>query len=94
MMVPPDGHHERVRLTRLVDRSGVLVRPGVTKADPDWLARGRPTPNRFPSGVARAKWPTKVALVVLLAATVFDRYWVWGLVFLYWAAISVKRARG
>ena len=30
-------------------------------------------------------WPTVASLVVLLAATLLDWYWVWGLVFLYWA---------
>ena len=32
-----------------------------------------------------AKWPTTAAIIVLGAATYFNWYWVWGLLFIYWA---------
>lgn len=35
------------------------------------------------------KWPTVVSLVVLVTATWFEWYWVWGLLYLYWAVQSV-----
>lgn len=41
------------------------------------------------TGSARSKWPTVVVLIVLVAATLFDWYWVWGVMFLYWAVLSV-----
>ena len=31
------------------------------------------------------KWPTLVALPLLILATVMNWYWVWGCLFLYWA---------
>ena len=37
----------------------------------------------------KPKWPTVVSLVVLVVATFFDWYWVWGLLYLYWAVQSV-----
>ena len=36
-----------------------------------------------------SKLPTVVSLVVLVTATYFDWYWVWGLLYLYWAVQSV-----
>lgn len=30
-----------------------------------------------------------VSLIVLVTATVLDWYWVWGLMFLYWAILSL-----
>lgn len=35
------------------------------------------------------KVPTVIGLVVLLVATFFDWYWVWGLLFLYWSVVSI-----
>ena len=37
----------------------------------------------------KTKSPTVVSLVVLVVATYFDWYWVWGLLYLYWAVQSV-----
>ena len=34
---------------------------------------------------SRAKWPTVIAIPVLLLATWQEWYWVWGFLFLYWA---------
>lgn len=36
------------------------------------------------------KWPTIIAIVVLTIATVMTWYWVWGLLFLYWAVGGVR----
>lgn len=38
---------------------------------------------------AETKFPTVVVLVVLLAATYFDWYWVWGMLYLYWGVMSL-----
>lgn len=35
------------------------------------------------------KFPTVVVLVVLLAATYFDWYWAWGMLYLYWGVMSL-----
>lgn len=37
----------------------------------------------------RTKWPTIVAMVLLLAATAAGWYWVWGVFFLYWAVYGI-----
>ena len=37
----------------------------------------------------KTKWPTVVALAVLLVATALDWYWVWGVFFLYWAIAGI-----
>ena len=39
--------------------------------------------------LGRTKIPTVVALAVLLVATWFGWYWVWGVFFLYWAVAAV-----
>ena len=31
------------------------------------------------------KWPTAGAISVLAVATYYDWYWVWGVLFIYWA---------
>ncbi|MEM7221586.1 MAG: hypothetical protein AAF495_01315 [Pseudomonadota bacterium] len=36
------------------------------------------------------KWPTAILLPVLLIATYFSWYWVWGLLFLYWALPAIR----
>ncbi len=38
---------------------------------------------------AETKFPTVVVLLVLLAATYFDWYWVWGMLYLYWGVMSL-----
>ncbi len=38
---------------------------------------------------ARTKVPTVVALVVLLAATALGWFWVWGVLFFYWAIVGI-----
>ena len=37
----------------------------------------------------RSKWPTIVALGLLLAATAAGWYWIWGVFFLYWAVYGI-----
>ena len=37
----------------------------------------------------RTKWPTVVVLAGLLAATALGWYWVWGVLFLYWAVAGI-----
>lgn len=37
----------------------------------------------------RSKLPTVVALAILLAATFIGWYWVWGILFLYWAVLGI-----
>lgn len=37
----------------------------------------------------KTKWPTVVALAVLLAATAMDWIWVWGVFFLYWSVHGI-----
>ena len=37
----------------------------------------------------KTKWPTVVALAVLLAATAVDWTWVWGVFFLYWSVNGI-----
>ena len=37
----------------------------------------------------RYKWPTIVALGLLLAATAAGWYWIWGVFFLYWAVYGI-----
>lgn len=39
-------------------------------------------------------WPTVVVLPLLLAATLFEHYWVWGLLFVYWAGSAVLAGEG
>ena len=36
------------------------------------------------------KWFTAAALVVLWIASYYEWYWVWGILFVYWAAISIQ----
>ena len=36
------------------------------------------------------KWPTVVAIAVLMAATYFSWYWVWGVLFVYWAIVGLR----
>ena len=31
-----------------------------------------------------------VSLVILVVATIFTHYWVWGLLFIFWAAYALK----
>ena len=49
--------------------------------------------QRFLELAQRTKWPTVVALVVLLGATYLDWYWVWGLFFIYWTITAVVTRR-
>lgn len=37
----------------------------------------------------RTKWPTVVALVILLVATALNWYWVWAILFLYWSIAGI-----
>ncbi|MDE0132155.1 MAG: hypothetical protein OXQ32_07845 [bacterium] len=37
----------------------------------------------------RTKLPTAVSLVVLVVATWFEWYWVWGVLYLYWGVQSL-----
>lgn len=37
----------------------------------------------------RVRWFTLVALAIVLVALIFDLQWVWGLLFLFWAAPSI-----
>ena len=43
----------------------------------------------FQPKAAKTKLPTVVGLITLVTATIFNWYWVWGLMFLYWAVLSV-----
>ena len=43
-----------------------------------------------PNAEARSKWPTWVVLAVLLVATYFDWYWVWGVLYLYWGVAPLS----
>ena len=36
------------------------------------------------------KWFTMVALVVLAVASYYEWYWVWGVLFVFWAATSIQ----
>ncbi len=36
------------------------------------------------------KWLTVIAIVVLTVATIMSWYWVWGLLFIYWAVGSIR----
>lgn len=38
---------------------------------------------------ALTMWPTVICLAILFAATLFEWYWVWGLLFLFWAVASI-----
>lgn len=59
--------------------------------------RPRRRPGLRPAGAWRFRgldrWPSVVALVVLVAATVVGWYWVWGVFFLYWAVYGVVVGR-
>ena len=35
--------------------------------------------------LSEVKWPTAIAIPILLLATYMAWYWVWGILFLYWA---------
>ena len=35
------------------------------------------------------KWFTAAAIVILVAATYVEWLWVWGVLFVYWAAVSI-----
>ena len=37
----------------------------------------------------RTQWASVVALAVLIVATAFEWYWVWGVLFVYWAAVAI-----
>ena len=41
--------------------------------------------DRSSSFADRTKWPTLVAMAVLLVVTFAEWYWVWGLLFLIWS---------
>lgn len=41
------------------------------------------------SFAARSKWPTVVALIVLLGATALGWYWIWGIFFLVWSVQGI-----
>ncbi len=45
--------------------------------------------NHYFNRVTQSKLPTVVALLVLLAATFVGWYWVWGILFLYWAVLGI-----
>lgn len=36
------------------------------------------------------KWPTLIALPLLILATVMNWYWIWGCLFLYWALPALR----
>ena len=36
------------------------------------------------------KWLTVAAIAVLIAATGLNMYWVWGLLFIYWAIAGIR----
>lgn len=36
-----------------------------------------------------ARWPTIVAIPILLVTTYLGWYWVWGVLFVYWAVLAV-----
>ena len=36
------------------------------------------------------KWPTLIALPLLILATVMAWHWIWGCLFLYWAVPAVR----
>lgn len=36
------------------------------------------------------KWPTLIALPVLVLATAMNWYWIWGCLFLYWAVPALR----
>ena len=40
--------------------------------------------------LSNVRWPTVVAIPVLLLATYMDWHWVWGCLFLYWALPGLK----
>lgn len=42
---------------------------------------------------SQSNLPTVAALAVLLAATLFGWYWVWGIFFLYWAVAGIVTGR-
>lgn len=46
------------------------------------------TPESPSSG--GSKWPTILVLAILIATTVFNVYWVWGLLFIYWAIGGIR----
>ncbi len=39
--------------------------------------------------MADLRWPTALAIPILLIATYLEWYWVWGLLFVYWAVPAV-----
>ncbi|MEM7156135.1 MAG: hypothetical protein AAF799_24995 [Myxococcota bacterium] len=43
-----------------------------------------------PAPPRRGKWPTVVVLALLVAATVFNLYSVWGLLFIFWAVDGIR----
>ena len=46
--------------------------------------------RRWISGALGSKPRTVVALLVAVVVTLLGWYWPWGLLFLYWAALSVR----
>lgn len=44
----------------------------------------------YPTSEAGSKWPTGVGLLVLVVATYFDWNWVWGVLYFYWGALSLR----
>lgn len=45
--------------------------------------------NHYFNRLIRSRLPTVVALAVLLVATAFGWYWVWGILFLHWAVLGI-----
>lgn len=41
------------------------------------------------SFAVRSKWPTVVAMIVLLGATALGWYWIWGIFFLVWSVQGI-----
>ncbi len=39
--------------------------------------------------MADLRWPTALAIPILLIATYLEWYWVWGVLFVYWAVPAV-----
>ena len=44
----------------------------------------------MPDVWSRFKWPTAIAVLVLMLATYLDWYWVWGCLFFYWALPGLR----
>lgn len=35
------------------------------------------------------KWKTVLALIIIYIAVIFNWYWIWGILFIYWAIIGI-----